>query len=104
VSEIGPHFDGETYEADLDHSRLSRQLATVKRVMLDGRWRTLFEIHALTREPEASISARLRDLRKEKFGGYLVRRRRRSRGLFEYKLLAPGSQLDWLEQDGGRDH
>lgn len=83
------HFDGKTYEAPLDYERLGRQLLAVLSVVKDGRWRTLSEVAAETGEPEASISARLRDLRKEKFGGHTVERRRRGeekRGLFEYRL------------------
>lgn len=54
--------------------------------MKDGSWHTLPEIAAGTGDPEASISARLRDLRKPRFGSYVVDRRRRSQGLFEYRL------------------
>jgi hypothetical protein len=64
--------------------------------MIDGQWRTLAEISAVIRCPEASVSARLRDLRKNKFGGYLVERRRRGaerRGLFEYRVCRPITQL-----------
>ncbi len=88
--EPAPHFDGETYVPPLDHERLTKQLARVKAVMLDGRWRTLRELADETGDPESSISARLRDLRKEKFGAYVIERRRRGEGrcgLFEYRLL-----------------
>jgi hypothetical protein len=37
--------------------------------------------------PEASISARLRDFRKEQFGKHVVERRRRSQGQWEYRLI-----------------
>ena len=84
------HFDGETYEEEHDEERLSRQIIRVRSIMLDGQWRTLAEIAAITGDPQASISARLRDLRKRKFGSYIVNRRRRGlkkHGLFEYQLL-----------------
>lgn len=84
-----PKFDGETYNADVDGARLFRQLSRVRTFMRSGEWRTLAEISAAVGSPEASVSARLRDLRKEKFGGYLVERRRRglaARGLWEYRL------------------
>jgi len=79
-------FDGATFDQDKDGPRLHRQLETVKAWMLDGRWRTLAEINFATDVPEASVSARLRDLRKEKFGSYTVERRRRSVGLHEYRV------------------
>lgn len=85
-----PHFDGETYEPDLDHSRLTKQIDRVRAAMLDGQWRTLPQISEITSDPEASISARLRDLRKTKFGGLFVERRRKGQGkngFFEYRVL-----------------
>lgn len=57
--------------------------------MLDGVWRTLPEIASAIGAPEASVSARLRDLRKPKFGGFDVGRKARgdaSEGLYEYRL------------------
>ena len=65
-----------------------RQLSAVLDLMRDGRWRTLYEIQKATGEgSEAAISARLRDLRKARFGGYQVNRRRRGDGgTFEYQV------------------
>lgn len=83
------HFDGKTYDPALDHNRLTKQLGRVFELMSDGKWRTLAQIALMTGSPEASVSARLRDLRKEKFGGYSVKRRRvgeAPQGLFSYKL------------------
>ncbi len=85
-------FDGETYDAPLDENRLSRQLDRVRNLMLDGKWRTLFEIEQATGAPETSVSARLRDLRKIRFGNYCVERRRRGLphlGLHEYRVTIP---------------
>lgn len=86
-----PHlaFDGATFEAALDLSRLSNQLEKVKAVLLTGKWFTLGELQGLCGGSEAGCSARLRDLRKTKFGGYTVESRRRGEpkaGLFEYRL------------------
>lgn len=82
-----PHFDGRTYEADRDHTRLTKQLAKIRGLMLDGRWRTTVEIAALTGTPEPSAGARVRDLRKEKFGGYIVTRRLRAHpNVWEYRV------------------
>lgn len=80
-------FDGETYEAPLDYERLSRQLQDVLYLMRDGKWRTLPEISTFLGFPEASVSARLRDFRKSKYGSNLVERERVSGGLFRYRLV-----------------
>ncbi len=87
----GPDFDGSTYDAQLDKPRLTGQLEAVLGLMLaDGAWRTLKEISAELGYPEASISARLRDLRKDKFGNYRVDRKRMfTSGLFAYRVLPP---------------
>lgn len=88
ASMFDAHFDGRTYEPAKDKDRLRAQLKAVFAAMKDGHWRTLGRIHAMTGAPEASISARLRDLRKSKFGGHAVERRRTAtRGLFEYRLI-----------------
>jgi hypothetical protein len=64
----------------------NEQLAKVRDLMLDGQWRSLIEIAAATDAPQASISARLRDLRKVKFGSYTVERRLLTPGLYEYRV------------------
>lgn len=80
--------DGATFDPDIDTERLNKQMRRVWDAMRDGRWRTLAEIAECTGDPEASISARLRDFRKPRFGQMAVNRRRRSdAGLYEYQLL-----------------
>lgn len=54
--------------------------------MLDGQWRTLAGIQEIVGGTESSISARLRDLRKQKFGGYQVDRERVHGGLYQYRV------------------
>lgn len=81
------NFDGPTYEPEKDQERLSGQFARVKELMLDGAWRSLAEIAAVVEGSEAGVSARLRDLRKERFGGYTVNRRRVAGGLFQYQMV-----------------
>ncbi len=89
-------FDGVTYEPKFDATRLRGEMARVYNVMKHGYWRSICEIrgeihdrfHKL--DSETGISARLRDLRKAKFGSHTVNRRRRgeaSRGIWEYQLL-----------------
>src|SRR5262245_9192894 len=84
--EASPDFDGETYEHERDHARLHAQLSRVYRAMRGGTWHTLSDLETLTGDPQASVSARLRDLRKEKFGGHHVERRYLHDGLWEYRL------------------
>lgn len=80
-------FDGVTFDPTRDTRRLTAQHHRVKALMRDGRWRTLAEISEATGDPEASVSARLRDFRKTKFGGHGVDRQYVERGLYRYKLV-----------------
>lgn len=82
-------FDGLTFDPQQDQERLAGQLARVKGFMRDGGWQTLQEIAAAVGGSEAGVSARLRDLRKQRFGAYVVERRRVNGGLFEYRVLPP---------------
>jgi hypothetical protein len=79
-------FDGKTYDHQQDGRRLTTQLEQVRRIMNDGGWRTISEIAAKVIGTEAAISARLRDLRKEKFGGLNVERKRLHGGLWVYRV------------------
>lgn len=97
-------FDGTTYEPTLDGERLGTQLARVFGIMCEARtsdqWLTLEQIARLilgrwgVKASEASVSARLRDLRKERYGGHKVHRRRvkGADGLFEYQLEPAGQK------------
>lgn len=93
---MGLKFDGATFDPETDCARLMSLLARVESLMRDGQWRTLSEISRITCGSEASVSARLRDLRKEKFGGHIVERRRRGppeAGLWEYRLIVEPRQM-----------
>lgn len=80
-------FDGLTYDHKRDGERLTKQLEAVRDLMADGKWRTLKQIADSTNAPEASVGARLRDLRKAKFGSYVIERRYLSHGLWEYRMV-----------------
>jgi len=80
-------FGGTTYNAARDGARLFAQFTDVFELMRDGVWRTLGEIETQTGHPQASISARLRDFRKKKFGGHTVNRQYLGQGLFRYQLV-----------------
>ncbi len=102
---------GGAFDVELDGSRLLTQLEVIRDVLLsaaecaesaavrmmraglppeDGGWMTLRELGELTGYGEASISAQIRHLRKDQFGGFLVAKRRRwmdKRGTWEYRIL-----------------
>ncbi len=71
-------FAGHTYVAKRDKPRLTRQILAVFDVLKKGGWYTVSEIASITGHPETSISAQLRNLRKEDNGGYEVPRRNRN--------------------------
>jgi hypothetical protein len=80
-------FGGVTFDRDRDHPRLSNQARAVWAALSDGQWHTLGTLHEATGYPEASISARIRDLRKPQFGGCEVEREYVKRGLWRYRLV-----------------
>lgn len=81
-------FDGATYIKEFDQVRLSKQLQKVFDIMKDGNWRTLEGLSQLTGYPGRSISARLRDLRKTRFGGHIVERERKENGgTYQYRVI-----------------
>jgi biotin operon repressor len=83
-----PMFDGETFQPEFDYDRLGAQMRSVYDQMSDGRWHTIEELAERLDAPAASVSARIRDLRKGKFGGFRVDRVRATGGLFRYRLVA----------------
>lgn len=90
----GADFDGATYVPALDKARLTGQLRRVYEVLMDGRWHSLSEISYLAKAPESSCSARLRDLRKSKFGAHTVYTKRSIGGWFKYRLeIEPQREL-----------
>jgi hypothetical protein len=90
-------FDGADYVPARDDPRLTDQLGRVWNVMASGNWHTLKQIAAATGDPEASISAQLRHLRKPRFGGHTVERNYVGNGLYAYRLIpntaAPDADL-----------
>lgn len=87
-----PLFDGRTYVPERDGKRLKSLLDAVCHVMSDGKWRTIPEIH---RElsilgfygTETSISARIRDLRKPRFGAFeVISQPTDQKGLWAYRI------------------
>lgn len=82
-------FNGPDYDPKHDQKRLTGQIRRVYNLMSDHQWRTLAEIEAETNDPQASISAQLRHLKKPRFGNHPVEKRRRGedkQGLWEYRI------------------
>lgn len=85
-------FGGKTYEPSRDYARLTGQLARVFDIMRDGQWRTLPEIAREVQGSQPAVSARLRDLRKDKYGGHEVERKHQGGGLYIYRVKVNRSQ------------
>jgi hypothetical protein len=86
-------FNGSDYVHKRDAPRLTKQYERVLDLMQDGRWRTLSMIARETGDPESSISAQLRHMRKERNGGHTVNKSRMQGGLYYYRLKIQGVQL-----------
>ena len=93
TSQLPLRFNGSAYDPALDQVRLTGQALRVFNMMKRGGWWTLWEISIRIGDPEASISAQLRHLRKPRFGGHTVNKRRRGEpghGWWEYQLMVKG--------------
>lgn len=84
-------FNGADYIPERDNERLGNQLSRVKKAIHSGEWKTLKQLSEETGDPEASISAQLRHLRKPRFGSFVIERRYVSNGLYEYRWNKGGA-------------
>ena len=88
-------FDGATYDPKRDWRRLDLQVSAVYRAMRLGVWLTLGQVGDWIFEevqidvPHQSISARIRDLRKPKWGGHEIQRRYLRDGIWQYRMVIP---------------
>jgi len=80
-------FNGSDYEPSRDDVRLSGQIMRVWSCMSDANWRSLREISQITGDPEASVSAQLRHLRKDRFGSHTVEKTHLGNGLYKYRVI-----------------
>ena len=83
---LDPTPSGDTFDADRDGNRLATLHDRVYAYMADGQWRTLHQIARECGGTEASVSARLRDMRREKYGAHKVHRQHLAHGLWVYSL------------------
>ncbi len=82
-----PVFDGATFDPEKDEARLTGQLLRVYECLKDGQWWTLQRLKVTAGGSEAGCSARIRDLRKPRWGAHRIERRRvNESGLWEYRL------------------
>ena len=81
------YFDGATYSPARDQLRLSNQLELVRNVLSDRQWHTLADIADAVNGSQAGVSARLRDLRKARFGQHTIDRQYVADGVWRYRLV-----------------
>ena len=93
TEEIEQLFDSD-YVPARDNKRLTGQTLRIATCMMDGQWRSLAEIEAITGDPTASISAQLRHLRKERCGAHIVNKNYLGNGLWHYQLKKNTDTLD----------
>lgn len=109
-------FDGSTYAPRRDGARLTSQLERVAHVLINADWVAFAEIKGAVDRlagvrageaggaTEAALSARLRDLRKERFANVEIERRCEAGGLWRYRV-APADRerlRRWLHARGRR--
>ena len=93
MGDLFADFDGPTYDPALDRDRLTKQLGRVYDALASGEWWTLADLARAAGGSEASVSARIRDLRKPRFGGYEIERERVVAGLFRYRLVSRQEEI-----------
>lgn len=82
-----PDFDGADYQPDRDKQRLTTGQHKVRMYMENAGWKTIMQISEALDMYPPSVSADLRNLRKERFGGRTVDRRYVRNGVYEYYLV-----------------
>ena len=87
MSQLNLRFDGADYNPARDDARLTGQILRVWNCMSGGAWKTLRQISDETGDPESSISAQLRHLRKRRFGSHTIEREYIHNGVYKYRLL-----------------
>jgi len=81
-------FDGPDYVPARDQVRLSSQYLRVYNLMTDHKWRSLSEIEEAAGGTIASVSARLRDMRKPRFGSHTIEKKYVENGLWLYRMVS----------------
>ena len=80
-------FSGSDYDQERDSERLSTQMERVRIALSPGHWLTVRQIADRIGDPENSIQAQLRNLRKKCNGGYIVEKEICGNGsLYQYRM------------------
>ena len=94
-----PYFDGSDYNENRDRRRLSAVLRQVLAIMQDGQWHNITELAQATGASEAGISARIRDLRKSRYGSNNIEKKHIIDGFWEYRLSTDQRPKNWWNRD-----
>lgn len=87
MNQVTMKFDGSDINQPRDSERLTGQMERIMNCLNLGCWWTLNQLTEQTGDPPASISAQLRNLRKERFGSHVIEKRYVDNGLYEYRLV-----------------
>jgi hypothetical protein len=69
------------------HKKFDSQIAVLLHALqADQEWRTLEQLASLTGISAFSLGSQLRNLRKPRYGGYVIEKRRLNTGNYEYRL------------------
>lgn len=98
--DVPPVFDGHhSYDAKRDRARLTGQLKRAYDYLASHGWVTLADLARAIGCKEQSASARIRDLRKPRFGNHRIDREyvEGENGLHVYKLVLASAPLNEVE-------
>lgn len=84
---VTAHHMGAGVETTEDDDRFKFQYDRIFKLMHDRKWRTLGEIEAATGYLQTSISAQLRFMTRQEFGGHTKNRERMPNKLYKYQIV-----------------
>lgn len=88
-------FDGlDDLEGDTKDLRLAGQLVRVYEAIRNHEWWSLRDLSEAVGGSATSMSARIRDLRKDRFGGFTIDKQMTDPGLYRYRLVPNSGNPD----------
>jgi hypothetical protein len=94
-------FGGDQYH-DEDEQKLRRNTDAIRELLVGhpGQWFSVAEIRrACKLSPDTEVTARLRDLRKPRWGAWAIDCERQRDGVYRYRLRVRDSQLVKIEDE-----